>query len=69
VDALRSLKLLFFDAGTRDEHHLHLGARIFAATLRRLGVPFRHEEFEDGHRDTAYRYDVSIPLLVKALQT
>jgi enterochelin esterase family protein len=65
--ALASLKLLFFDAGNRDEHNLQLGARVLAATLQKLGVPFEHEEFADGHRDTAYRYDVSIPRLVQAL--
>jgi len=66
-DALRSLRLLFFDAGLRDEHYLQLGARILARRLRSLGIPFEHQEFDDGHRDTAYRYDVSLPLLANAL--
>jgi len=65
--ALRSLKLLFFDAGASDEYHLQLGARVLAKRLRELHVPFEHEEFPDSHRDTAYRYDVSLPKLGRAL--
>jgi S-formylglutathione hydrolase FrmB len=65
--ALRAMKLVYLDAGTRDEHALDLGARVLAARLATLGVAFRHEEFDDGHRGTAYRYDVSLPLLAAAL--
>jgi enterochelin esterase family protein len=67
VEALRRMKLLYLDAGTRDEHNLDLGARVLAARLRALGVPFQHEEFDDGHRGTSYRYDVSLPRLAAAL--
>ena len=68
VEAMRSMKLVYLDAGTRDEHALDLGARVLAARLATLGVSFRHEEFDDGHRGTAYRYDVSMPLLAEALE-
>jgi enterochelin esterase family protein len=67
VDQLRSMKLVYLDAGTRDEHALDLGARVLAARLATLGVSFRHEEFDDGHRGTSYRYDVSLPLLAGVL--
>ncbi|HSS40704.1 MAG TPA: alpha/beta hydrolase-fold protein [Polyangia bacterium] len=67
AEALRRMKLLFLDAGTRDEHNLDLGARIFVRRLRELGVACEHEEFDDGHRATAYRYDVSIPKLAAAI--
>jgi S-formylglutathione hydrolase FrmB len=67
AEALRSMKLIFLDAGTRDEHALDLGARILVGRLRALGIPFHHEEFDDGHRGTAYRYDVSLPLIAAAL--
>ncbi|MFN8586673.1 MAG: alpha/beta hydrolase-fold protein [Candidatus Eisenbacteria bacterium] len=67
ADALRSLKLLYLDCGTRDEYHLHHGARMFARELARLGVPHVHQEFEDGHMNVGYRYDVSLPLLTRAL--
>jgi S-formylglutathione hydrolase FrmB len=65
--ALRQMKLVFVDAGTRDEHHLDLGARIFVARLRALGIACEHEEFDDGHRGTAYRYEVSLPKLAAAI--
>jgi enterochelin esterase family protein len=67
VEALRSMKHIYLDAGTRDEHALDLGARVLAARLRALGVAFHHEEFDDGHRGTSYRYDVSLPRLAAAI--
>jgi enterochelin esterase family protein len=67
ADALRSLRLLFFDCGNRDEHALHYGARQFARRLAALGIAHEYEEFDDGHRDTDYRYDVSLPKLAAAL--
>jgi enterochelin esterase family protein len=67
VASLRRMSLIFVDAGTRDEHNLDLGARIFVRRLRTLGIACEHQEFEDGHRGTAYRYDVSFPKLAAAI--
>ena len=67
ADALRSLRLLHLDCGTRDEWHLHLGARIFARRLTELGIAHQHEEFDDGHMNVSYRYEVSLPRLAGAL--
>ncbi len=67
ADALRALRLLWIDCGTRDEYHLHHGARAFAAGLRRLDIPHHHEEFDDGHMNVPYRYDQSLPALARAL--
>ncbi len=67
AEALRAMKLIYLDAGTRDEHNLDVGARVLADRLRALGIGFEHSEFEDGHRATAYRYDVSLPKLAAAL--
>lgn len=58
--ALRSLQLLYLDGGLRDEFNLQYGARTFAARLRRAGIPHHHEEFDDGHFEINYRYDVSL---------
>jgi S-formylglutathione hydrolase FrmB len=60
AEALRSLRLLYLDCGTRDEFNLQFGARTFCARLDRLGIPYLYEEFDDGHRDVQYRYDVSL---------
>ncbi len=65
--ALRSLRLLYLDCGTRDEFHLHHGARLFAAELRRRGIPHTHEEFDDGHMNVSYRFDASLPRMAAAL--
>lgn len=67
ADALRSLRLLHLDCGTRDEWFLHLGARMFARRLTELGIAHHHEEFDDGHMNVGYRYDVSLPRVAAAL--
>lgn len=65
--ALAGLRALHIDCGTRDEYALDFGARLLSARLRALRIAHTHEEFEDGHRNVTYRYDVSLPRLVKAL--
>lgn len=67
ADALRRMRLVFLDAGTRDEWALDIGARVMAARMRALGVTVEHEEFDDGHMNTSYRYEVSLPKLAAAL--
>jgi enterochelin esterase family protein len=67
ADALRSLALLYFDCGRQDEFHLHHGARALGRHLEALGIPHHREEFSDGHMNVTYRYDVSLPLLARAL--
>ncbi len=62
-DALRSMRLLYLDAGTRDEFALDLGARVFAARLTEHGIPFVHEEYDDGHFNISYRYNRSLELI------
>lgn len=60
ADALQSLDLLFVDAGQRDEFNLQFGARIFCDKLQQLGIRHVHEEFDDGHLNIPYRYDISL---------
>jgi S-formylglutathione hydrolase FrmB len=60
---LRSLRGLFIDCGTRDQFHLHYGARILHDRLRRFRIAHRYEEFEDSHSGIDYRMDVSLPWL------
>lgn len=66
-EALKGLKLLYLDAGSRDEWNLQWGARAFTRRLREHGVAHLYEEFDDGHTGTAYRFDRSLPLVVKAM--
>ena len=46
ADALRSLRAVWIDAGTRDEWFLDLGAEAFRAGLDRIGVPSDRIAFE-----------------------
>lgn len=63
VENLKSLKLLFIDAGTRDEFHLDLGAKILCKKLKDFDVPHIHEEFDDGHFNIGYRQNRSLELI------
>jgi S-formylglutathione hydrolase FrmB len=67
ADALRQMRLLYLDCGTKDEWSLHLGARIFTRRLQALGIGHEHQEFDDGHMNVTYRYDVSLPKMGLAL--
>jgi S-formylglutathione hydrolase FrmB len=51
---------VFLDCGTRDEFNLRWGTRMVAEALRAAGVTVEHQEFEDGHMGTSYRYDASL---------
>lgn len=64
---LKKLRLIYIDCGNKDEFNLHWGARALSAELKRHGIRHRHEEFDDGHMSISYRYDISLPLLAKAL--
>jgi len=64
---LADFALVYLDAGQRDEFHLQYGARQLVAALRERGVAVQHEEFDDGHMGIGYRYDVSLPLVSRAL--
>lgn len=66
-DALAKAELVFLDAGDRDEHGLHFGARRMAALLRERRARVIHEEFPGGHRGTTDRYLVSLPKLIAVL--
>lgn len=63
AESLKSLKLLFIDAGTRDEFHLDLGAKILCRRLKDFEIPFVHEEFDDGHFNIGYRQNRSLELI------
>lgn len=64
--ALRGMKLVYLDCGNRDEHALHYGARIFCRRLTGLNIPYVYQEFDGGHRNTQFRYDVSLRLISQA---
>jgi hypothetical protein len=67
VGAVAKLRLIYVDCGTRDEHGLIWGARTVATKLRAAGAEPVYQEFDDGHMNVGYRYDCSLPPLVRAL--
>lgn len=64
---LKRLRLLYLDCGTEDEWALELGGRQAVARLRALEIEHEYQEFEDGHMNVQYRYDVSLPKMTAAL--
>jgi enterochelin esterase-like enzyme len=65
ADALRSLRLLYFDCGSADEYNLFLGARVLDQVLDDLDVPHTYDEHDSGHGNINWRYDISLPLLTE----
>lgn len=57
AENLKSLKLLFLDAGREDEFALDIGARVLSKKLNQLDVPHIHEEFDGGHFNINHRYN------------
>ena len=69
LENLKSLKLLYIDAGTKDEFALDLGARILCKKLRDFDIPHIAEEFDDGHFNISYRQNRSLELISEYIQT
>jgi enterochelin esterase family protein len=67
VENLKSLNLLYIDAGTRDEFALDIGAKILSRKLRDFNIPHVHEEFDDGHFNISYRYNRSLEMISKVI--
>jgi len=69
-EALRGLRAIWIDAGTRDEYHLDLGAQAFRAALREAGVAddlVHFELFDAGHMGIDYRYPLSLSWLCERM--
>jgi len=64
---LGRLRLRYLDCGRRDEYNLDIGSRVVTSRIRELGLPVRHEEFDDDHRNVGYRYEISLPALADVL--
>ena len=68
ADALRSLRAIYIDSGTRDEWYLDLGAEAFRAALAEVGVTdVRLELFDATHMGIEYRYPIAIRYLAERL--
>lgn len=70
ADAVRSLRAVWIDAGTRDEFNLDLGAEAFRAEVAKAGLPadrMYFELFDAGHGGIDYRYPLSLAWLANRL--
>ncbi len=70
ADAVRSLRAVWIDAGSRDEWFLDLGAEAFASELARIGVPddrVHFELFDATHMAIDYRYPLALSWLAHRL--
>jgi hypothetical protein len=68
ADAVRSLRAVYIDAGTKDEWYLDLGAEAFRRALAEVGVTDVHLElFDAGHMGIEYRYPLSLKYLAERL--
>jgi len=70
ADALRGLRAIWIDAGTRDDYYLDLGAEAFRSELARLGVAddrLRFELFDGTHGGIEWRYPEAIGRLAGRL--
>ena len=68
ADALRSLRAVYIDAGTRDEWYLDLGAEAFRRELAAIGVDDVHFElFDATHMGIEYRYPIAVRYLAERL--
>jgi S-formylglutathione hydrolase FrmB len=68
--ALRSLRAVWIDAGTRDDYFLDLGAEAFRIALRDAGVAddvVRFELFDATHSGIDYRYPLSLAWLCQRI--
>ena len=68
IEALSALRYLLIDCGTKDQYHLHYGARQMHAALRRAGVACDFEEFSDNHNSIDYRIEFSLPRIYSSLE-
>ncbi|MEX2210903.1 MAG: alpha/beta hydrolase [Gaiellaceae bacterium] len=68
ADALRGLRAIYVDCGTRDEWYLDLTAEWLRRELTALGVADLHVElFDAGHGEIEYRYPIGLAYLVERL--
>jgi hypothetical protein len=70
AEALRSLRAVWIDGGTKDEWHLDIGATAFRDALASIGVPgevVRFELFEGTHASIDYRYPMSLAWLCQRM--
>jgi S-formylglutathione hydrolase FrmB len=68
AEALRGLRAIYIDSGTRDQYYLDLGAAGFRRALERIGVTdVFFELFDATHSSIEYRYPIALRYLAERL--
>jgi S-formylglutathione hydrolase FrmB len=68
ADALRGLRAVYVDCGTRDQFYLDVGAEAFRRELAAIGVTDVFFELFDGtHSSIEYRYPIALRYLAERL--
>lgn len=67
ADALRKMRLVYIECGTKDEWNLQFGARILHQRMTALDITHEHQEFDDDHSSINYRYVESLRRLAVSL--
>jgi S-formylglutathione hydrolase FrmB len=68
ADALRSLRAIYIDAGTKDDFYLDVGAEAFRRALAEIGVmDVFFELFDATHAGIEYRYPRAVAYLAERL--
>ncbi|MGC8537777.1 MAG: alpha/beta hydrolase-fold protein [Candidatus Micrarchaeia archaeon] len=65
--ALQKLDFIGIDVGLYDQFNLLEGSRILHKKLSEHHIRHMYSEFKDTHTNISYRYDISVPLVEKAL--
>ena len=69
ADALRGMRAIYYDAGTRDEWYLDLVLEWIRRELTAIGVPDLHAElFDATHAGIEYRYPIGLRYLADRLR-
>jgi hypothetical protein len=69
ADALRGLRAIYIDAGTKDQFFLDVGAMAFRQALEAIGVTdVFYELFDATHSGIEYRYPLALRYLAERLQ-
>ncbi|MEM0175875.1 MAG: esterase, partial [Metallosphaera sp.] len=65
-DKLRG-KHIYIDVGTKDEFHLQYGTRMVHKMLSSWHIQHLYEEFQGGHMNTSFRYDISLAYIINSI--
>ncbi|MEM3195173.1 MAG: alpha/beta hydrolase-fold protein [Metallosphaera sp.] len=65
-DKLRG-KHIYIDVGTKDEFHLQYGTRMVHKMLSSWDIQHLYEEFQGGHMNTSFRYDISLAYIINSI--